>query len=248
MNVGIKATTTEKIILISNFPVQSTNRKSLSARLLSTMTTGEKTVLFFANTNFIVKCRFLLERKMLATVILVNDGVGMDIAAKLFHGERFESNLNGTDFTPFLFNESPQPLRVFMLGGKPDVLEKAVRHVEDNLMQKVVGSCDGYQHASELVGLVAKINAVEPDVVLVAMGNPMQEKWIAEHCDAINAKLFMGVGALFDFWSGDKPRAPDMVRSLRLEWFYRLCLEPRRLMRRYTIEIIIFLSHCIKYR
>jgi len=58
----------------------------------------------------------------------------------------------------------------------------------------------------------------------------------------------MGVGALFDFWAGDKPRAPKLVQRLRLEWLYRLALEPRRLFRRYTVDMVTFFMHCYKYR
>lgn len=235
-----------KIITIGGFPVQNMNRKDLAIRLLSAIQNNKKIVLFFANTNFIVKCQFVLEKNMSPQLVLVNDGVGMDIAAKLFYGESFKENLNGTDFTPFLFSMSSLPLRIFMLGGKPTVLKMAVHHVVHVLGQEVVGYCDGYQEFADKKGLIRKIHVARPDIILVAMGNPMQEEWIIQNCEAIDAKLFVGVGALFDFWSGGKSRAPDLFRKIRLEWLYRLFLEPRRLFRRYTLDIIIFLYKCLK--
>ena len=63
-------------------------------------------------------------------------------------------------------------------------------------------------------------------MVLVAMGNPAQEMWLAENLEATGCRLGFGVGALFDFLSGDVPRAPSWVRSARLEWLYRLQREP----------------------
>lgn len=67
-----------------------------------------------------------------------------------------------------------------------------------------------------------------------------------QHRDALNTNVMIGVGAFLDFLAGDKPRAPELIRKLRLEWFYRLCLEPTRLMRRYTLDIAVFLALCLK--
>jgi beta-1,4-glucosyltransferase len=127
------------------------------------------------------------------------------------------------------------------------VLDKAAQYLSHELGQIVVGSCDGYEGVKN-PNLIAQINASTADVVLVAMGNPMQEQWILNHYQALNAKLVSGVGALFDFWAGDKPRAPSWIQKIRMEWFYRLCLEPKRLFKRYTTDILVFLVFCFKYR
>jgi beta-1,4-glucosyltransferase len=233
---------------IAHFPVRSTTPAKLATQLLRAVSQEKQVALFFANTNLVVQCRFLLAHIADPSLLLVNDGVGLDIAAKLLHGRRFETNLNGTDFTPYLFAQSPRPLKVFMLGGKPEVLARAVRHVEKQLGQQVVGSCDGYHGMREAPDLVQRINDSGAQVVLVAMGNPLQERWILQHRAALRVNILMGVGALFDFWAGDKARAPRLVQQLRLEWLYRLSLEPRRLLRRYTWDILVFLRHCHKYR
>ena len=96
--------------------------------------------------------------------------------------------------------------------------------------------------------LVQQINATRAQVVLVAMGNPIQERWILAHQDALDANVLVGVGALFDFWSGGKRRAPAFVQRIHMEWFYRLLQEPRRLLRRYTWDILVFLRECARYR
>lgn len=233
---------------IADFPVCDATRQELATLLLGALCEKRKLTLFFANTNFIVKCRALLSRMRDRSIVIVNDGVGMDIAAALCHRRRFRDNLNGTDFTPFLFQCAAAPLRVYMVGGRPNVLVKAAEHVHVRLGQQVVGGCDGYDGIKDADGLIADINQACPDIVLVAMGNPIQEAWILQHRQSLDANLIMGVGALFDFWAGDKPRAPKLVQKLRLEWLYRLALEPRRLFRRYTVDICIFLAHCHKYR
>jgi beta-1,4-glucosyltransferase len=231
-------------LLIADFPVRDTTQKELASFLLTSLRNKEKVALFFANTNFIVQCRALLERMRDRSVTIVNDGIGMDLAATFFHGRRFKENLNGTDFTPYLFRYSTTPLRVYMIGGKPEVLAKASEYAHQRLSQRVVGVCDGYDGIKNTPDLIQHINQAKPDVILVALGNPIQEEWILDHRQSLDAGLVMGVGALFDFWAGDKSRAPKLVQKLHLEWLYRLALEPKRLMRRYTVDILVFFSHC----
>jgi beta-1,4-glucosyltransferase len=235
-------------LLIADFPVRDTTQKELASFLLTALHNKEKVALFFANTNFVVQCRTLLERMRDRSVTIVNDGIGMDLAAAFFHGRRFKENLNGTDFTPYLFRHSAAPLRVYMIGGKPEVLAKASEYVHQRLDQQVVGVCDGYGGIKNTPDLITHINQAKPDVVLVALGNPIQEAWILDHRQSLDASVVIGVGALFDFWAGEKPRAPQVIQKLHLEWLYRLMLEPRRLMRRYTVDILVFFSHCYKYR
>lgn len=238
----------QTVYRISQFPILSATKHQLAELLLERIGNHRKTALFFANTNFIVKCRFVLGSLPDDDIILVNDGFGMDIASKLLLQRQFADNLNGTDFTPFLFAHSKVPLRIFLLGGKPDVNKRAAAHVKHMLGQVVVGFCDGYAGIRNTPDLVQKINAAKAQIILVAMGNPMQEQWILDHRVALDANLLIGVGALFDFWSGDKQRAPAVIKQLRFEWLYRLYLEPRRLLRRYTWDIIIFFIKCFKYR
>lgn len=234
--------------MIAGFPVRVTSPAELSDHIYSRIHISRKTVLFFANTNFIVKCRLLVEHLSKDDVVIVNDGLGMDIACLMLHGRKFQSNLNGTDFIPYFFLRSKQKLRVFLLGGKPEILDRAAFFLAHKLGHVVVGKCDGYDGIKNTKNLVGSINDTCADVVLVALGNAEQEEWIMANYQKINAKFFAGVGGLFDFWSGDKPRAPKWVQDLRMEWFYRLCLEPKRLYRRYTLDALLFLVSCIKHR
>lgn len=195
---------------------------------------------FFANTNFIVNCRLLAERFYIDDVVIVNDGLGMDIASILMHGRKFKANLNGTDFMPYFFSESQKKLRVFLLGGSPTAINGAACYLEQKLGHVVVGTCDGYDGIKNASNLVDIINAASTDVVLVALGNAQQEEWILDNYQQINANFFAGVGGLFDFWSGDKPRAPKWLQNIRMEWFYRLCIEPKRLYKRYTLDVLRF--------
>jgi len=234
-------------IILGGFPILQTTSHELSMYLLDSLQCKRHRTLLFANTNFIVQCRRLSAELCDESVLIVNDGVGLDIAALLIQRSRFKENLNGTDFTPYLLRQAKRPLRLFLLGGKPHVAVRAAEYARQQLGQEVVGVCDGYAGMSE-VRLLEHIARSQPDILLVALGNPTQEQWILKHRSALKLPLIMGVGALFDFWAGAKPRAPRVVQSLRLEWLYRLCLEPRRLLRRYTLDIVRFLLYCYRYR
>ena len=230
---------------IAGFPVVEAAQDELAQRLLSALQARQKVTLLYANSNFIVKCKHLLPQMHDEQVMIVNDGVGMDIVARMLHGRAFKANLNGTDFTPHLFRQSERPLKVFMYGGKPEVVQRAAAYAEQQLGQAVVGYCDGYTDVNPK-DLVEAINRSGAEVLLVALGNPLQEEWILRHRVALDVPIVSGVGALFDFWAGDKPRAPLFLQRLRLEWCYRLCHEPKRLMRRYTVDFLIFLIACIR--
>lgn len=92
------------------------------------------------------------------------------------------------------------------------------------------------------------IKARKPDIVLVGMGNPLQELWLAQNLKATGTRLGFAVGALFDFMTGDARRAPDWVRHLRVEWLHRLFHEPIRLARRYLVGIPLFILRILGER
>lgn len=237
----------DRVVSIAGFPVHEATQEDLAIHLFSVLRQHEKISLLFANSNFVVKCKALLNRMANDSVLIVNDGIGLDIVAKFLHGRSFKANLNGTDFTPYLFRESARPLRVFMLGAKPEIVKRAAEYVERELGQVVVGYVDGYSDIDD-PDIIRRINRSEAEVLLVALGNPLQEEWILNHRAEIDVGVVSGVGALFDFWAGSKPRAPEVIQKMRMEWLYRLAHEPRRLLRRYTLDMLVFFAECFKYR
>jgi exopolysaccharide biosynthesis WecB/TagA/CpsF family protein len=181
----------------------------------------------------------------LRSFTLVNDGVGVDIASRLLYGSRFPENLNGTDFAPHFLDVTSHRLKLFLLGATREALDAAVEKFRIRWPQHlIVGVQDGFFDEKESAGVVRRIEAADPDLVLVGMGNPRQERWIAQYLSDYRGSAF-AVGALFDFISGRVPRAPIWVRKLRAEWVYRLSLEPQRMWRRYLIGNFVFLSHVL---
>lgn len=227
---------------IGPFRVKSFGAQALASQLYRQLALGRRTELFFANTNFVVTCKDFASRFDDPAITVVNDGIGMDLAAKLMHGTRFQENLNGTDFIPRLLGGSPLPLRVFLFGARPEVVGEASRTVERRFGHEVVGALSGY--GVDDAEVCRRIRDAQPDVVLVALGNPLQERWILDHAKALPPALYVGVGALFDFLAERAVRAPVWVRKLRLEWLFRLLQEPKRLWKRYTVDAVRFFRIC----
>ena len=122
---------------------------------------------------------------------------------------------------------------MFLYGGAPGVAGDAARVLTARIPElRIVGVEHGYGNPD---AAAARIAAARADVVVVALGNPLQERWIATHPEALRGAVAIGVGALLDYLSGRVPRAPRWVRTMRAEWLYRLAVEPRRLWRRYLV-------------
>jgi alpha-1,3-mannosyltransferase len=172
--------------------------------------------------------------------------LGTDIASQLLYGSVFPHNLNGTDFVPLYLDSSSHKLRIFLLGARPEVVERVRERFKIRWPQhEVVGAHHGYFNASHSPELTAQVGAAQADIVLVAMGNPRQEMWAAENA-LQTAPVVLCVGALFDFIAKEFARAPHWVRATRLEWAFRLILEPRRLWARYTGRSFLFFLNVLR--
>lgn len=171
---------------------------------------------------------------LMSADIVLNDGAGISLAARL-QGRKFPDNLNGTDLTPAILRLAAARGRsVFLFGAHPGVAEEAARRLTESIPGLIVAdTAHGYALTeSEVVG---RIRASGAELLLVALGNPGQELWLARNLEQTGVRLGVGVGAFFDFAAGRVRRAPGMIRRARLEWMYRLALEPRRMFRRYVL-------------
>jgi exopolysaccharide biosynthesis WecB/TagA/CpsF family protein len=187
-------------------------------------------------------------RKVLQEAVVLPDGIGVDIASRAFYGKAFPANLNGTDFVPALLTYITTPKRVALIGAGPDVFERVTadfaRHAPWHTFIPIADGFFDRRSSGEILGRLAE---ARPDILLVAMGSPGQEIWVHENIEARHGRLVITVGALFDFVSGSVPRAPERLRALRLEWAYRLWVEPSRLWRRYILGNPVFLFHVARY-
>ena len=176
------------------------------------------------------------------------DGIGVELAARM-QGRRLAANLNGTDLTPRLLRLAARwGMSVFLIGGTPGTADAAAQRLcLDIPGLRIAGTRDGFAGAARPEEAIDEINASGADIVLVAMGVPQQELWIDEHRHLIDAPLVLGVGALFDFLAGNVRRAPAWVRRRRMEWAWRLAMEPRRLAKRYLVGNAAFLARAASH-
>ncbi len=179
--------------------------------------------------------------------LVLNDGSGLALAARL-RGLTFPANLNGTDFTPkVLLAAAECGASVFLLGGAPGVAQAAAERLRTDIPGLSVAGCaHGYFAEADLPALLAEIRASNARVLLVGMGNPQQELWLADHLADTGAVLGVAVGAFLDFAAQRVPRAPDWMRSAGIEWVYRLAREPRRLFGRYVAGNPLFLQRVVR--
>jgi exopolysaccharide biosynthesis WecB/TagA/CpsF family protein len=189
----------------------------------------------------------------LATVfrdfVVLPDGIGVDIASSLLYGSTFPANLNGTDFVPDWLAAHKTPRVVALLGANRHSAERALDCFAKLAPQhRFVLVHDGFFGKEQEQGILAALLDLKPDVLLVAMGVPRQEFWIADNLTGAHCTVPVAVGALFDLVSGTIPRAPMVIRNLRMEWMYRLAIEPKRLFRRYVLGVPVFLWRIWKQR
>jgi exopolysaccharide biosynthesis WecB/TagA/CpsF family protein len=154
-----------------------------------------------------------------------------------------------SDFVPAALTFITKPLRVGLLGATSEVLQAAaVNFRKHTPWHEFFEISDGYFDRADPALILKRLETARIDLLLVAMGTPLQEKWVDKHLSTDHARVVISVGALLDFVSGRIARAPGWVRQLRCEWLYRLWLEPSRLWRRYVLGIPVFLGHVLHHR
>lgn len=175
------------------------------------------------------------------------DGVGLKLAGKLL-GQDIAQNVNGTDMFPLLCKALEQSdFRLFLLGARPEVVEGVAEYVSSGFPDlKLCGYHHGYFTPEEQPEILEKIRDSGAHLLLVAFGAPKQDQWIHDNLIQTNVTVAMGVGGLFDFYSGRIPRAPVWMREIGMEWFYRFTREPGRLWKRYFIGNGLFLTRVAK--
>ncbi len=182
---------------------------------------------------------------------LYADGSGMAIAARICE-QPLADNVNGTDLFALLCREAvANSVTIFLLGGKPGVAAAAAQTIADfGMGQAIAGTHHGYfaPGSADETRVIEMINASGAGVVLVGFGVPLQDEWVQRHAARLNAPVIAGVGGLFDFFSGAVSRSPKFMRSMGMEWVWRLALEPRRMARRYLVGNVVFLAHAVKQR
>lgn len=178
--------------------------------------------------------------------ILVPDGIGIVKAARMINYD-VKERITGIDIANKLLElGNIQKKSIYLFGSKQEVIDSMKNVIKEKYPNLVlVGATNGYEKDKDKV--FEKIVKQKPDIVLVALGIPAQEKLIYKHLDKFDKGIFVGVGGSFDVISGHKKRAPKIFIKLNLEWLYRILKEPKRLKRFYDSNIK-FLFKVKKYK
>ena len=193
------------------------------------------------------------------------DGTGVRWAARL-QGVRVLDNLVGTDLVPALFRATAdRGYSYFLLGADEQTIAVAADYSRREFPGWTqAGYHHGYLTDDSLVGaeetnlnsrrltaageVIDKINAVRPDVLLVGMGNPVQEQWIHNHLPQLSVPVCMGIGGLFDYWAGNVSRAPQWLLQIGHEWLWRLYQQPILKAPRYLVGNPLFIARVLQER
>jgi len=191
-------------------------------------------MIFTPNPEFIVNADKDEEFKFILNSSSLNipDGNGIVWASNKMK-KPLKERVAGYDFIHKMFDFGKNKnISFYFLGARPGIAEKAKDKLKEKYEGiKIVGTHDGYFDIDEEENIVKEINKSNPDILLVALGSPKQEKFIYKHKDKLKCKIAIGVGGCFDVISGEVKRAPKIFIKLKLEWLYRGLTDVKRFKR-----------------
>ncbi|MDR3609925.1 MAG: WecB/TagA/CpsF family glycosyltransferase [Ignavibacteriaceae bacterium] len=177
--------------------------------------------------------------------LVIPDGVSIIHLIKLKYN-KWLKRITGNDLFELILSISDEhPLKIAFVGSTSKVIkmltDKVTKdHPGCSIVAAISPSLNFELNEEENNKVLQQLVSSQPDILLLALGNPRQELWLNKHKDQIGSKLNVGVGAVFDFYTGFKRRSPMLLQRLSLEWAWRVLQEPRRLSKRYIVHGIPF--------
>jgi N-acetylglucosaminyldiphosphoundecaprenol N-acetyl-beta-D-mannosaminyltransferase len=190
-----------------------------------------------------------LDRALRACDLLYADGASIVLAGRLL-GAALPERMTSADYFPsFAERCARRGLSLYLLGGAPGVAAFAAARLSAEVPGlEIVGAHDGFFPDAGSLRVCDEINAARPDVLVIGMGTPRQQRWAVEHADRLRPPLRWCVGALFDYLAGVEPRAPRWLCRVGLEWLHRLLHDPAGKWRRYLLGNPRFAWHALRAR
>ena len=238
-----------KLLIVLNVPIDDLNMDEALERLEEFIAIGRETgkshQIATVNADFAVKSLrdpellYLLQEADMATA----DGMPLVWGARRL-GVPLEGRVTGSDMVPALAKRAAEEgYSMYFYGAAPGVAARAAEILqEQNPGLLIAGVCSPpYQPVLEVdQALLDDIKAAKPDILLVAFSHPKQEKWIGMYGQMLGVPVVIGIGATLDFIAGEVRRAPKWMQQSGLEWAFRLLQEPRRLWKRYVVDMLVF--------
>jgi N-acetylglucosaminyldiphosphoundecaprenol N-acetyl-beta-D-mannosaminyltransferase len=178
------------------------------------------------------------------------DGAGVMLAARIL-GRRIPERITYADWIWRLAElAAARGFSLYLLGARPGVAREAAMRLQERYPDlEIAGARHGYfDHGAGSAAVVEEINASAPDILLVGLGMPLQERWLMENRQRLDVRVALTGGAVFDYASGRLRRGPRLLRENGFEWLARLLAEPRRLWRRYLVGNPLFLLRVLRQR
>lgn len=182
-----------------------------------------------------------LKKISLEADLITPDGVGIVFASKL-KGDPIEERVTGYDLLIETLNVGQQKgWSFYLLGSDEEVNRKASEYIIKNYPNvKIAGRHNGYFKEEEENKIVEAIRSSTPDILIVALGSPLADKWIYSHKNDINAKVVFGVGGSLDVITGKVKSTPEIWKRLNLEWLHRRITQPSRKERQKKLKVFAY--------
>lgn len=238
-----------KLLIILGVPIDDLTMSEALDRLEQFIAVGRKSgtshQIATVNADFVVNAlhdpelRYILQQADMTTA----DGTPLVLGARLL-GVPLAGRVTGADLVPALAERAAQKgYSLFLLGARPGVAAQAGKILQERNPGLKIAGIVSPPNTSVLdmdPAIVEELKAARPDILLVAFGNPKQEKWISMYARQLNIPVCIGIGGTLDMIAGVTRRAPAWVQNAGFEWLYRLMQEPRRLWKRYVLDLFYF--------
>ncbi|MEI7744921.1 MAG: WecB/TagA/CpsF family glycosyltransferase [Chloroflexota bacterium] len=203
----------------------------------------------FSNSEFLLEARRneRLTRYLNGCELNMCDSVGVIHGIALVERIPRPDRLSGTVFVATLAEEAARTgATMFLLGSRPGVAERAAAGLARRAPGlRVVGTADGFTGVDTVMD---QVRATSPDILVVCLGNPLQERWVEDHLGELDLRLVWGAGGALDFYSGDVPLAPDWVQRAGFEWLFRLVTNFSVARLRRQLRLVGFLALVLRER
>lgn len=245
----------EQSVNVLGVSIDKCNTQALNNKLKAHILTGKKALAISVNVHFLMlgfQHQWMRELANNADIVFC-DGFGVRLGAAIL-GQSLPPRTTLADYIWQLAEFCVEnDFSLYFLGAKPGVAEAAAQRILINFPSlRILGVQHGYfakdaDHA-ENRQVIADINAVQPDILVVGLGMPLQEVWLRDNWHRLDVKVAITSGAVFDYTSGNLRRAPKWMTNHGLEWLGRMFIEPRRLWKRYLVGNTLFLIRVFMQR
>lgn len=229
------------MVNLLGFNILDCSKSEYIDALIEQYNNGKKVIILSGNPEVLYNALNLKEIKFLCSESdIIPDGVGVIAAGRIIK-QPFKEKIAGIEVMEEILKLSEKNgMKVYMLGAEEWVLKEAAKECTIRYSALIKGYHNGYFNLENCQEIIDDINSSGADVLLVGMGCPRQELFIAKYRHLLNCNIMMGVGGSFDVLAGKVKRAPKWMISIGMEWLYRVINEPARIVRLVNIPKFLF--------